>query len=432
MLPRAFRTVSALPRTLGNNVGQCQRQQLHVKIDSPHRLTVVLESGLERTLTTDWIVDNSNEARDPMTNQKVHNVGFDLSSPLTIQQVTCDATLLNLCCGNDQQFTIDLNWLTHTLASSSSTQFDPLPTALSAHSTIPRVNYNEVINSDEGLYQWTSALADTGLCIVENAPLKENTVTKAAGRIAPPIETLYGSIFDVRTETNPINIAYTNAGLRHHQDLAYYESPPGLQFLHCLAFDDTIVGGQSTFLDTFVLVNLLREENPAAYETFTKIPATFQKDHVDRENPAQFFYRRPHVTTNATGDVTQVFWSPAFEGPLHMDPATADALGYASEGDAVDAYYEAYRAFTQLLLNRDILEKWEINLRAKEGELLSFNQRRMLHGREAFHGKGERHFQGCYVGEGDFASRHRVLDLKYGVGVRGKENVQRLSNGCHR
>ena len=147
----------------------------------------MLESGLERTLTTDWIVDNSNEARDPMTNQKVHNVGFDLSSPLTIQHVTCDATLLNLCCGDDQQFTIDLDWLTHTLTSSSSTQFDPLPTALSAHTTIPRVNYNEVINSDEGLYQWTSALADTGLCIVENAPLKENTVAKAAGRIAPPL-----------------------------------------------------------------------------------------------------------------------------------------------------------------------------------------------------------------------------------------------------
>ncbi len=33
---------------------------------------------------------------------------------------------------------------------------------------------------------------------------------------------------------DPINIAYSNAGLDLHMDLAYFESPPGLQLLHCL------------------------------------------------------------------------------------------------------------------------------------------------------------------------------------------------------
>jgi gamma-butyrobetaine dioxygenase len=39
---------------------------------------------------------------------------------------------------------------------------------------------------------------------------------------------------------DPINVAYSTLGLVMHQDLVYYESPPGLQLLHCMRFDDEI------------------------------------------------------------------------------------------------------------------------------------------------------------------------------------------------
>jgi Taurine catabolism dioxygenase TauD, TfdA family len=50
---------------------------------------------------------------------------------------------------------------------------------------------------------------------------------------------------------DPINVAYSNLGLDLHIDLAYYESPPGLQLLHCLQFDDDVVGGLSQLLDGY-------------------------------------------------------------------------------------------------------------------------------------------------------------------------------------
>jgi alpha-ketoglutarate-dependent taurine dioxygenase len=397
------------------------------------RITVTLSSGVERTLTSEWIIDNCNETREPTTNQKIRNAGFDAVRDLTITKVVTYNKTLSVEFSDNTQSTIDLNWLQQTLESTSSSNFDPLTTALRSTDEIPRISYDKVMDpTDEGLYEWTTALANNGLCIIEDAPIENDIVTKTAGRIAPPINTLYGSIFDVRTEKNPINIAYTNAKLRHHQDLAYYESPPGLQFLHCLAFDDSIVGGNSTFIDTFVLADILKTNYPKEFEILQKIPATFQKDHVNREHPAQFFYRRPHITTNATNEVTQVFWSPAFEGPLHMDSEIAESLGYASEGDAVDSYYTAYRTFASLLMDENVLKEWEINLRVKKGEILTFNQRRLLHGREQFNGNGERHFQGCYVGEGDFLSRHRVLHLNHGNGTRGRESVYRTGNGCYR
>ena len=47
----------------------------------------------------------------------------------------------------------------------------------------------------------------------------------------PPIQ-----IFDVVSMETPTNLAYSPVGLPLHIDLSYYESPPGLQFLHCIRY----------------------------------------------------------------------------------------------------------------------------------------------------------------------------------------------------
>ena len=51
-----------------------------------------------------------------------------------------------------------------------------------------------------------------------------------------------------------VNLAYTTEELLPHMDLTYYESPPGIQFLHALRFDDGVKGGDSTFVDSFQAV----------------------------------------------------------------------------------------------------------------------------------------------------------------------------------
>ena len=40
--------------------------------------------------------------------------------------------------------------------------------------------------------------------------------------------------FDVLVTPDPINVAYSSVQLDLHMDLVYFESPPGLQLLHCL------------------------------------------------------------------------------------------------------------------------------------------------------------------------------------------------------
>lgn len=65
-------------------------------------------------------------------------------------------------------------------------------------------------------------------------------------------------------------------------DLVYYESPPGLQLLHCLRNDDDIIGGESILLDAYHVLEEMRAQHPTEFHTLTKIPATFQKIHHKR------------------------------------------------------------------------------------------------------------------------------------------------------
>ena len=297
-------------------------------------------------------------------------------------------------------------------------KFDPLTTALRADDPLPRVRYSDVMDSDESVLEWTTAMEETGLCVVDQIPAVPKIIRQISDRIAPPIVTLYGEIFDVRVEQNAINIAYTAAELEPHMDLAYYESPPGIQMLHCVEFCEDIIGGESTFFDTFVLAEILRSEDPEAFDTLCRVPATFQKNHIAREHPAQMLYQRPHFTRNSSGDLTATFWSPPFEGPLNV-PA-----------EDVEPYYRAYDKFNSLFNNPDVRAEWKLQFRLKPGEMIAFNQRRMLHGRNKFSdkSKGLRHLQGIYIDIDDYLNRHRYLKCRYGLAETGVESVRRCGN----
>ena len=47
-------------------------------------------------------------------------------------------------------------------------------------------------------------------------------------------ETNYGRQFEVRTEINPTNLAYTGMGLQAHTDNPYRDPVPTIQVLYCL------------------------------------------------------------------------------------------------------------------------------------------------------------------------------------------------------
>ncbi len=75
-----------------------------------------------------------------------------------------------------------------------------------------------------------------GIVLLKNVPTELGMVGEVAKLIAPIQTTIYGDIFNVISTPKPINIAYSSEELGWHMDLMYYESPPGLQYLHCIRY----------------------------------------------------------------------------------------------------------------------------------------------------------------------------------------------------
>ena len=76
------------------------------------------------------------------------------------------------------------------------------------------------------------------------------------------------------------------------------------------------------------------------------------------------------MRTNPHGCVVDVVWSPPFEGPVVTDTP-----------EDMDRFYRAYTRWAQLLDDsHDLLD----TVRLAPGEVLTFNNRRMLHGRTPF------------------------------------------------
>jgi len=149
---------------------------------------------------------------------------------------------------------------------------------------LPTIDFDEILHP-AGRLRWLQMIAEVGVVLLRGVPTEPPIVRMIAELVAPVQHTIYGEIWDVVSHPEPINVAYSDAELDFHMDLAYYESSPGIQFMHCMRFDDCVTGGESMFVDAWHVAESLRATYPDYFNTLTRVPATFQKVHFDREYP---------------------------------------------------------------------------------------------------------------------------------------------------
>lgn len=208
-------------------------------------------------------------------------------------------------------------------------------------------------------------------------------------------KTFYGTLFDVKNQkADAKNIAYTNVYLPLHMDLCYYESPPGLQFLH--AIDNSTLGGANVFCDSFKAAQWVRQRDPDAYAALQLYPLVFQYDN----NGEYYYYSRPLVEEDAlTGAIRAVNYSPPFQGPFEVG---------VTEGEdrLFRRFLRGYKLFEQAV--NDPQNTYEVKL--PEGTCVVFDNRRVLHLRLEFSDAngGDRWLMGCYVDGDSFRSRLRT------------------------
>lgn len=336
--------------------------------------------------------------------------------------------------GRVQRTFYDLRWLkeriyceespTKTKRNAEVTPQHALKQIISSKDPIQKFNFQSLekahdTSCNDNVFHLLHAIVQDGAAIVDDTPLiatgSDASIRKLGTLLSGSLShgALYGDIFQIKSISSAINIAYTNVTLPPHIDMGYYESPPGLQLLHCISND--VTGGQSILIDALAAAHAFRWLCPDHFEILTICSATFvkQREGVD------MVYRRPHIVLQGD-EIVGVNWSPPFEGPLNI-PA-----------HLVDDYYVAYCAFQKIVDKNLLLEHGShalsphcqkmLNEYAKEytwerqlvpGEVLVFNNRRMLHGRRSFcmnkSSTVGRHITGCYTNIDESMSHYRVL-----------------------
>lgn len=253
---------------------------------------------------------------------------------------------------------------------------------------IPRFAADDLLASDDALVDWLCVTKRDGLSIVDGLADTIDAGTSIARRVGHLRETNFGVTFEVVSKRDPNNLAYTAEALPLHTDLTNQELPPGYQFLHCLANEAD--GGESLFCDGFAVAADLARAEPELFERLVSTTVPFRFHDADTDIRT----RKSVITCDAAGNVAEICFN------AHL----ADILDLAP--DALAPYYAAYRRF--MAMTRDA--SYTIGHRLNAGEMVVFDNRRVLHGRAAFEpGSGHRHLHGCYVDRADWDSRLRVL-----------------------
>ena len=251
------------------------------------------------------------------------------------------------------------------------------------------VLYDDVMVSKASLLTWLRTLHDRGIAVIRSAPVQPREVTRIARRFSRVRETNFGKHFDVVAIPEPNSNAYTSMHVSCHSDLPNWTLPPGLQLLHCLK--NNVDGGENMLVDGFLVAKKLRLRNRSAFDLLTRVPIKFRYQDAETD----LVHRAPMISLDEDDEIVQV----------RFNRSVMEVLDVPSE--LMEDVYRAYLAFSALVRDPGIVARY----RFVPGDVLVFNNWRVLHGRDSFDpSSGERHLQGCYAETDDMLSRIRVLE----------------------
>ncbi|WP_188316999.1 2-trimethylaminoethylphosphonate dioxygenase [Solihabitans fulvus] len=345
-----------------------------------------------------WLRDNCPcvECRDPRTGQKFLGI-TDLAEDTAVTAVEQTDTEVTVVLGPDgHRSTFSRSWL----AGNALDDGDPgdgrtergkrLWLADDLRGRLPEGSWADYLADPAERVRCLDAVLRQGFVLLRDVPCEDGAVRDVAESFGYVRETNYGSLFDVRVEATPNNLAFTGLAISPHTDNPYRDPVPTLQLLHCLR--NAVDGGETGLVDGFRAAALLRAEDPEVFAVLAGTPVPFAFADADTALRAD----RPLIGVDPAGRIREVRFNNRSIQPLR--------LPY----QRIVEFYAAYRRFAELLVRPDLL----LTFRLAPGDCLIFDNTRVLHARTAFADTGDRHLQGCYADLDSLISSLAVLRRK--------------------
>ena len=239
---------------------------------------------------------------------------------------------------------------------------------------------------------WLGEVARFGFGKLTGGPIEDGALFDVVDLFGYVRETNYGRKFEVRTEVNPTNLAFTGLGLQAHTDNSYRDPAPTVQVLYCL--ESSAAGGENMVVDGFRAAHRLRAENQRFFDLLATYCARFE---YAGEAGVRLQSRRPMIELAPDGELIGVRFN-------NRSMAAAVDVPFDDMAD----WYAAYRRFGEIIDDTAM----EVTFRLEPGEAFIVDNTRVLHARKAYSGTGTRWLQGCYADKDGLRSRLAALQAQ--------------------
>lgn len=260
----------------------------------------------------------------------------------------------------------------------------------SLRSAMPDACLAAVRNDPAALRECLAAVRRYGFAKLTGGPAESGALLDVVNLFGYVRETNYGRWFEVRTEVNPTNLAYTGLRLQAHTDNPYREPVPTLQVLYCI--ESSAVGGDSQVIDGFRVAERLRREEPRAFTLLSSYCARFE---YSGSKGVHLTSRRPIIELSPDGELVCVRFNNRSAAPITDVPY-----------EEMAAYYSAYRRFTEIVDDPAMAVSFKLD----PGDCFIVDNTRVLHARTGYEGTGSRWLQGCYADKDGLLSTLAALE----------------------
>jgi gamma-butyrobetaine dioxygenase len=362
-------------------------------------LSVDFAGGQSHRFHAVWLRDNAldPETRAAGNGQRLIRLA-DIPADVRITLATTTDTGLDVTFAPEgKSVTFPTDWLLQNAYDRDASVGFSLPDTVETwdkdlQSRVPIGSLPDVSKGGAALQNWLCDVRRYGFAKLTGGAVESGALLDVAGLFGFIRETNYGRWFEVRTEVNPTNLAFTGLDLQAHTDNPYRDPVPTLQILYCL--ENSAEGGDSMVVDGFRAAERLREANPKGFDLLSGYPARFE---YAGEDGVCLQSRRPMIELSPDGQLTGVRFNNRSAAPIVDVPF-----------DQMQDYYAAYRQFAEIIDDPEMA----VSFKLEPGESFIVDNTRVMHARKGYSGEGSRWLQGCYADKDGLLSTLAAMERR--------------------